>query len=122
MDSAEDKSPLTQHVLARTSKVDTVWHHYLRDRMIREDPTGFFVIVPDGAEPPVPLSCPICERLHRSRDDETAYLEFQCCHLCALQWAHPRREAWNAGWRPSPEQVAGVVSERPPILVTFDID
>lgn len=98
------------------------WRPYLRDRMVKEDPTGFFTIVPAGAEPPVPLGCPVCDRLYRSRDDEAAHQEFSCCHLCALQWAHPRRAEWKAGWRPSREQVIAAVSERPPLLVAFDVD
>lgn len=98
------------------------WRPYLRDRMIMEDPTGFFTIVPTGAEPPVPLACPVCDRLYRSRDDEAAHQEFNCCHLCALQWAHPRRAEWKAGWRPSSEQVIAAVSERTPLLVAFDVD
>jgi len=95
---------------------------YLRDRLIEERPEGFFVIVPVGASAPIPLSCQVCDRLFRSRDDETAYLEFACCHLCALQWAHPRRKEWQEGWRPSPDQVKDVVSQRPPMFVVFDVD
>ena len=99
-----------------------IWRPYLRDRQIAQHPEGFYVIVPVGAEPPIPLTCPVCERLHRSREDATSYLEFQCCHLCALQWAHPRRKEWCAGWRPSPETIATVVSERPPLHVVFDVE
>lgn len=100
----------------------TDWRPYLRDRMVKEEPEGFFVIVPAGAEPPVPLVCPICDRLLRSRDDEAAYQEFNCCDLCALQWAHPRRKEWKEGWRPLPEQVRDVIAQRPPLYVTFDVD
>lgn len=100
----------------------TEWRPYLRDRLIKEDPTGFFVIVPVGAEPAIPLACDVCDRLFRSRDDEAAFREFRCCHLCALQWAHPRRKEWQEGWRPSPEQVETVVLLRPPMFVVFDID
>lgn len=98
------------------------WRSYLNDRMIEEDPTGFFVIVPVSAEPPVPLSCDVCERLLRTCDDEVAYLEFKCCHLCALQWAHPRRDQWREGWRPTASQVTDVIASRPPLLVVFNVD
>lgn len=98
------------------------WKPYLNDRLIREDQTGFFVIVPEGAEPPVPLSCSVCSRLMRSRDDEAAHHEFGCCHLCALQWAHPRRKEWKDGWRPDEEQVRVAVEQRPPMHIAFDVD
>lgn len=98
------------------------WRPYLRGRLIREDLTGFFVIVPEGAEPPIPLACPVCERLYRSRDDEASHREFECCNLCALQWAHSRRKEWQEGWRPSRDQVEIAVKQRPPLHIAFDVD
>lgn len=101
---------------------DLTWKPYLRNRQIAQHPDGFFVITPADATPPVPLSCTICTRLLRSRDDETAHLEFGCCYLCALQWAHPRRAEWKEGWRPTQEQVDAALVVRPPLLVTFEVD
>lgn len=101
---------------------DLEWKPYLRDRSIARHPSGFFVIVPTGAEPPVPLACEVCTRLLRSRDDEASHLEFGCCHLCALQWAHPRREAWKSGWRPTKIAIDEAVVLRPPLFVTFEVD
>lgn len=98
------------------------WRPYLGDRKLAKHPDGFFIIVPNDAEPPVPLACGVCNSLFRSRDDEVAHNEFRCCHLCALQWAHARRKEWLGGWRPSPEQVVAVVSQRQPLFVVFDID
>lgn len=95
---------------------------YLSDRLITEEPEGFYVIVPADAEPPVPLGCPVCDGLLRSRDDEVAYREFCCCDMCALQWAHPRRKEWAAGWRPLRTAIESVVAQRPPLQVTFSVD
>lgn len=99
-----------------------MWRPYLKDRKIQDSPEGFVVIVPIDDEQVVPMGCPICEYLLRSRDDETAYVEFSCCHRCALVWAHPRRVAWKDGWRPTDEQVKAEVASRVPMTVVFDID
>lgn len=101
---------------------DLVWRPYLRDREIADHPAGFYVIRPVGAQPATPLACGTCDRLYRSRDDEVSHGEFGCCYLCALQWAHPRREAWRSGWRPTKEVVTEVVKQRPPMSVTFDLE
>lgn len=96
------------------------WERYLNDRLIKHF-DKFVVIKPVDAEPAVPLSCSLCDTLMRSCDDEEACLEFGCCHFCAMTWAHPRRQLWKEGWRPSRDQVEEAVSLRPPhrlILVT----
>lgn len=94
---------------------------YLRDRMIKEC-DGFVVIVPADADPVVPLCCSVCDHMMKSRDDETAYLEFGCCDRCARLWAQPRRQAWHDGWRPTPDQVGEAELDRPPMSITFDVD
>ena len=97
------------------------WKPYIKDRLIAEHEDGFFVIVPASFEPAVPLSCEICDRLFRTHDDKVAYKEFQCCHLCAMKWAHPRRDKWKEdGWRPAAEQVKEDVANRPPLFIEFD--
>jgi len=98
------------------------WRSYLRDRLIEDQPEGFVVIVPTDAEPPVPLACPVCTRLMRTRDDEASWREVGCCERCALIWAQARREAWKGGWRPSPEQVRQAEVQRPPMAIAFDVD
>lgn len=98
------------------------WRKYLKDRLIKECQGGFVVIIPDGASVSVPLACSICDHLMRSRDDESAHLEFGCCHRCALLWAHPRREAWRSGWRPSMNQVIEAEKDRLPLAFTFEVD
>lgn len=94
---------------------------YLNDRMI-EHCDGFVVIVPNDFEPAVPLCCPICDHMMRSRDDELAHIEFACCDRCARLWAQPRRQAWKDGWRPTAEQVVASEADRPPMSATFDVD
>jgi len=97
------------------------WRPYLRSRLICEMPSGFFVIKPDNVEHSLPLGCPVCDRLYRSQDDEASHREFSCCYLCALQWAHPRRKEWLAGWRPSSDDVKAVVANRPMMSVIIDV-
>ena len=94
---------------------------YTKDRFIEAHPAGFFIITPQDYEDPVPLSCPVCSNLLRPRDDAEAYVEVSCCNHCALKWAHPRREAWADGWRPSPSDVTADNSERLPIVVELKL-
>lgn len=98
------------------------WKPYPRDRVFAEHPSGFVVIKPADDDKPVPLSCPLCTALMRSRDDDVAFREFECCNRCAMHWAHPRRKQWKEGWRPSPEQVVEYEAERLPLRATLDID
>ena len=96
------------------------WEPYLDDRLIlRCD--GFVVIKPADAEPAIPLCCPLCTTMMSSKDDEEAYLEFQCCHFCAMSWAHARRTLWKEGWRPSRDEIAIALEQRPPLKfgITF---
>lgn len=99
-----------------------MWRPYLKDRKMLDHPDGFVVIVPIDEEPTVPVGCSLCRYLFRSRDDESAYIEFGCCHRCAMAWAHARRAAWKEGWRPTDEQVKAEVAVRAPMTVVFDID
>lgn len=98
------------------------WKPYPRDRLVAEHPSGFVIIKPAEDEPPVPIGCSVCGSLMRSRDDEVSYHEHSCCYRCALHWAHPRRKEWKEGWRPTPEQVAKLEEDRPPLVVKLDID
>lgn len=98
-----------------------MWKPYPRDRLIKDD-DGFFVIVPKDSEPAIPLGCSVCHVLYRSRDDEQAHVEYGCCHMCALRWAHANREKWLSGWRPDPPNVLEEVSKRPKIRIAIDLD
>lgn len=97
------------------------WKPYLRERLLRQE-QGFVAIVPEGAPPPVPLCCPVCDFAMRTREDEAAYQECECCNRCALLWAHPRRAAWKEGWRPTPEQIQAAERDRMPLALTFEVD
>ena len=95
---------------------------YLKDRLIEDHPLGFAVIVPTDAEPPVPLACPVCTCLMRTKDDEASWRAVGCCDRCALIWAQPRMSQWKEGWRPDPEAVRLALAQRPPMAITFDVD
>jgi hypothetical protein len=95
---------------------------YLNDRLIAKHPAGFVVIVPADATTPVALSCPVCDAVMRSREDESSWFEFSCCYRCAMTWAHARRSEWSFGWRPSVLDVDLERANRSPMTVTLDID
>jgi hypothetical protein len=95
---------------------------YLRDRWIVTHPKQFYVITPVEFHRNIPISCPVCETLLRSKDDEDAYEEFSCCHRCSMAWASSRREKWKDGWRPAPNELKLEVSSRPPLNINFKIE
>ena len=98
-----------------------IWEPYLDDRVISHQP-GFVVIKPADAEPSVPLCCPLCDTMMRNRDDEEAYWDFSCCHFCAMTWAHPRREKWKDGWRPSRNEILDAMKNRAPLKMAIIMD
>lgn len=98
------------------------WRPYLHDRKIADHPDGFYVIVPDEVEQVTPICCDVCKHLMRSLDDEIAWREYGCCHMCALAWASPRKDEWLVGWRPDPEKLAYEISQRPPLIVNLELD
>jgi len=95
---------------------------YLDGRTIEERPEGFVIIRPVDPSPVVPLACPVCDHVLRSRDDERSWEAYACCERCAMLWAHSRRDAWARGWRPTQEQVAEAEASRPPILTMMRCD
>jgi len=101
--------------------LNLIWEQYHQDRLIANHPQGFLIIIPKNEATSVPLSCPVCDILFRSRNDEMAYQEFKCCDICAMQWAHARKTEWNEGWRPSPEQVLESIKNRPPPFIILDV-
>jgi hypothetical protein len=98
------------------------WKSYTNDRLMFEHPSGFVIIKPSDASETVDIFCAVCDHALRSRDDEIAWREFQCCDRCARTWAAPRREAWKGGWRPTNEQVMESEADRLPLVATLNID
>ena len=99
---------------------DLLWNDYSGNRLIAEHTSDFFVIVPkDDVLVDVPLSCPTCDCLLRSREDESAYLQFECCDWCANQWAYANREKWSAGWRPQEFEIKSALNNRPPLVTVL---
>jgi hypothetical protein len=97
------------------------WKPYLNNRLIKDKGT-YYVIKPDDATPPVPLSCDICETLYRDRADEQSHIEYGCCSKCAMKWAHANKDKWKSGWRPAPDEVKTELFNRPGITVRVDVD
>lgn len=95
------------------------WVEINRGRQMAELSGAVKLIVPDfsSLEQIIPLCCPLCETVHRGRDDEHAFQSFGCCHMCAMEWAWPDKAAWLAGNRPPPEQIKIAVAARPPLAL-----
>jgi hypothetical protein len=98
------------------------WRPYLNDRLINRHESDFYVIIPNNVSKHVPLSCPVCDTLLRSIDDENSYNEYECCDACARKWAMARKVEWSNGWRPLDKDVQDDVSNRPPIVFTINVD
>lgn len=95
---------------------------YLRDRWISMHPKQFYIITPKEFHRNIPISCPVCETLLRSKDDEEAFESFSCCHRCSMAWASARRESWKEGWRPSTEDIKKELSMRQLLNIKFNLD
>jgi hypothetical protein len=98
------------------------WQPYLHDRLIKKHESGFYVIVPNDFEPGIPLCCPVCDTVMRTKDDESSWYEFTCCSFCALTWASSRKKEWLDGWRPAPALVHEAIEQRSPLVVDLIID
>lgn len=95
---------------------------YFRNRYITKHRCGFFVIVPEEAEQAIPICCPVCTTMMRTKDDEYAWANFNCCDRCSLSWAAARRKEWSEGWRPDQQSLSQEIEQRPPMVVNLEID
>lgn len=88
------------------------WRPYLGDRLIKDHPSGFVVIVPTQSEACVPLFCPVCRLLMQTSEDAIYFRDKQCCSKCGMKWADPDLDSWFAGVRPSCDEVGKEVKIR----------
>lgn len=88
------------------------WRDYFHNRLISNH-DDYAVIIPKDKCSYVPLSCPVCKFLYTSKEDEASHYEFECCQRCSLIWAYSNRERWQAGWRPSLDDVQRDIIARP---------
>jgi hypothetical protein len=95
---------------------------YPQNRTILEHKDGFVIITPVDYVPNIPLSCPVCQTLMRSKDDESAWESFSCCHKCSLAWAASQKEKWKNGWRPTIEQIDDELKMRTPLSINFMLE
>lgn len=78
------------------------WQPYLNNRLIKKCEGWFFIKPEDHDESEVtPISCPVCEFLMRTSEDEKSFRQFSCCETCEVFWARPNQEQWKSGWRPN---------------------
>ena len=100
----------------------TSWKPYVGNRKSFFHSKGFIVIIPNDELKSQPLTCEVCDYVFRTREDANSWHEFGCCERCAMLWAIPRRKDWEAGWRPSKEQLAKSEVERPPLVMSLDVE
>ena len=102
--------------------LDEQFEPYLRNRLICKRSEEYYVIIPNDVPKPIPINCPVCDFLFRSKDDETSWYKFQCCERCSTFWAIPRKNDWMKGWRPNKDELEKEISIRPPINVDINIE
>lgn len=96
------------------------WKPYLNDRLIKEC-DGFFIIKPAEENKHVtPLSCPVCDYLFRTLEDDRSYKKYGCCETCDTFWARPNLEKWKEGWRPDKSIVQEKLKEKK-IIINLEI-
>lgn len=82
----------------------------------------YYVITPTTYEHNIPISCPVCNYLMRTKDDEIAWWKYKCCNFCSMRWAASRENDWLSGWRPNKEELSTEISQRPFITIQLDIE
>lgn len=81
-------------------------------RLMKNHPSGFIIVKPKDEPDSTPLFCSICGFPNLTPDDVISFKENSCCSSCSLRWVDMRRKEWQAGWRPSAEDVAREVARR----------
>jgi hypothetical protein len=90
----------------------------MKDRRIVQR-NGYVVIFSEDSEC-IPLCCPVCQVVLRTRFDEEEYRKLQCCTECSKNWAYPNIQKWKNGWRPDQEMIKN--QKRSTIDFMFKID
>lgn len=96
------------------------WSPYPGNRLMKKM-DGYCIIIPQGLHEVIPIKCPVCNVLMRSRDDEVSWDKFKCCSNCDHEWASPQTEKWKNGWRPSLEEISDMMERRGMFTVQFDL-
>lgn len=63
-----------------------------------------YIIKGDGEEP-MPLDCPVCNLCLRDLSDTISYEYYRCCTDCKDAFVFSDKEGWNAGKRPTQEEI-----------------
>ena len=53
----------------------------------------------------MPLFCPVCDFSLNYFKDNSYFKAYNCCRNCSMQWAESQKDKWDAGWRPSTQEV-----------------
>jgi endogenous inhibitor of DNA gyrase (YacG/DUF329 family) len=84
---------------------------------------GVTIIIPCESSQIIPINCPVCGVLYRSKRDEESHNKFDCCDRCALEHIPTITiNRWMLGIRPDKEVIEKTVSARPDIMTEFDLD
>jgi hypothetical protein len=79
-----------------------------------EDINGFLVVTSPKQtdDRHIPLECPICELLMKDYTDVISFQKWQCCDYCYMIFVDLKQDKWNAGWRPSREEISNLRKKR----------
>ena len=83
----------------------------INDRKILHYNNQFYIITPLEFEKG-DTCCEICNEIIKTSEDVESIKKYNCCDLCAMKWAHPRRKMWENGWRPSQEEISLEIAQR----------
>lgn len=55
-----------------------------------------------------PMWCPVCTVTMKNGEggDDKTYYKWGCCRYCYIEFVEHREERWEAGWRPSAEEIS----------------
>lgn len=84
---------------------------YVKDRLCLKR-QNYMTIYSEDTFALIPFSCPVCDTVLRTQDDEHSYEKFQCCSFCAINWAYPNVERWKNGWRPDKNDASELAGQQ----------
>ena len=64
-----------------------------------------------NSNPNIPDACPVCEVLLRSLDRQ-AFEYSGACADCTMNFSDMNKEAWDAGWRPTQDEIIARLQKR----------
>ena len=76
-----------------------------------------FIFIKSDKDQACGIFCQVCDFLIKTADDAQTFEEWESCHDCYLRFIESRKPEWKSGWRPEPEVIDALYSEKSRIFI-----